>query len=936
MKILKKVIQSIIVFLLLISQTQMVSAAAVKVIFKSGAETDYYIVTDKHQHGKESNPLNYKNIQRIGEDHWERAFCIEPGVSLPEQEQELSGEVSSFTKLNRIAYLGYYRQANQKNYIFTQAMIYENLDGDKREVVQQIGTESGGDVTAEYQSWKAGIQKVLDRFTTKPSFDQSTLSYKAGQSYEVVDSKGTLEDYPSFTIQKDGVTLKHSASSNSMTITINDMKNEKNIEFDEKTIEDQGGYKFKSTANINLVFKNDNQDLLCAGSVEPIPFSIQIRVTPNLGDIQIAKQDDFGKYDQETGNRYVPQTSFQLSKKSDMSEVIGTYTTKDDGKVIINDIEEGQYYIQEIKVPDHLRLDQTIYPIQVVAGKVNTFQANNILKNGKLHIVKIGSDGSSGLVTGLAGVEFTMKLYQDVVQYGWDDAKTYAVLKTDQNGEATSTQVPLGQYLVRETKSPYDRIIAGDFFVNIDEDEEIEYRIVNNAPFQAWLKLIKTDGEKIVTLSHTSFKIKDENGNYLRQKVGMEYKDIFTTDERGYVVLDEMIEAGLYTIEEIQSPDGFLMGESLLVEINSTSPNISFDENEPVISVEFQDDKPVGRILVNKTFEKDTDQMTGEVKWKLTAYQDIVDPADGNILYHQGDTITIDYPDGIYTLVKGNQLVIENLPLGIKGASYQFEEIETLDGYALLEEPLIFHFEINDNTTKEYTIEKNVENHLTETYFSKTDINGKELEGGEYELRDALTQEVIDQWTSDGTPHIIHGLIINHDYILHENLAPIGYAFAQDITFTLEKNKQTITMVDELLLTHIVIRKIDSSSKQLILSKDFSFGLFSDQDCTHLLQDISSNTNEGTVTFHDLPFGTYYIKETKAPEGYQLSDEVITVVIDENLEGVGETYTFDFENTAIPIPVVKTGDYTSMLPYFFLSLASLIGLVFIFKKKLVK
>ena len=34
---------------------------------------------------------------------------------------------------------------------------------------------------------------------------------------------------------------------------------------------------------------------------------------------------------------------------------------------------------------------------------------------------------------------------------------------------------------------------AGDFFITIDQDQEMEYRMVNNAPFQAWLKIVKTE-----------------------------------------------------------------------------------------------------------------------------------------------------------------------------------------------------------------------------------------------------------------------------------------------------------------------------------------------------------------------------------------------------------------------------------------------------------
>lgn len=50
------------------------------------------------------------------------------------------------------------------------------------------------------------------------------------------------------------------------------------------------------------------------------------------------------------------------------------------------------------------------------------------------------------------------------------------------------------------------------------------------------------------------------------------------------------------------------------------------------------------------------------------------------------------------------------------------------------------------------------------------------------------------------------------------------------------------------------------------------------------------------------------MKETKAPQGYQLSDEVVKIVIDEQLEGIGKIYSMQYENTRIPVTVVQTGD----------------------------
>ena len=731
----------------------------------------------------------------------------------------------------------------------------------------------------------------------------------------------------------------------------------------------------------------------------------------------------------------------------------------------------------------------------------NVVSKEQVIK-GKLEVAKMGSDGSSGITQGLADVEFTIKLYSDVQKNGWEKAKTYDVLVTDQTGRDTSVDLPYGIYQVKETKTPENYYASGDFFITIDQDQEMEYRMVNNAPFKAWLKIVKTDdqGQK-VTLSHATFKLKDEDGNYVKQKVGLVYKDEWTTDEKGYVVLDDMVKSGIYTIEELKTPEGFLIGDDIKVEISSDRQDIIFDEDhQPVIEVTFVNEKPTGHLILHKTFELDKDTAVGGAQFKVTANSDIVDPTTGKLIYKKGEPVNMDTAtDGIYMIDESGKLELKDLPLGTDGAQYKVEEIKTVDGYVLLDEPVIFVFEMKDNTTKEYVVEKTVNNKLTETYFSKQDLNGTELKGGEYTVIDAETGEIVEQWTSDGQTHLIKGLVMGKDYIYREDLTPLGYTYAKDVKFTMSKNKQTIvmndtqvdvtklganekpvkgatlqvvstktkdivdqwvsdeskhlveglkvgetyilreiktpdgyvtaneipfivkededmhlsmidtrvsvqkkddngnivkdailqitdqqnniidewttdgtyhvvkglkagetytlteiktpegykkassivftvdqtqdmilTMTDDRILTDIQVNKIDSQTHQNIVHNDFEFTIYSDEKCQNPLKTIKANINKGIVTFTDLAYGqTVYLKETKAPQGYQLSNEVVKIVIDDQLEGIGNIHSLQYENTRIPV-IVKTGDSSNIMNMVILAGGSL-GLMIMLK-----
>ena len=198
---------------------------------------------------------------------------------------------------------------------------------------------------------------------------------------------------------------------------------------------------------------------------------------------------------------------------------------------------------------------------------------------------------------------------------------------------------------------------------------------------------------------------------------------------------------------------------------------------------------------------------------------------------------------------------------------------------------------------------------------SKTDLtNGEELEGAELEITD-VEGNVIENWTSTKEPHIVNGLEEGKTYTLTEKTAPYGYEMTESITFTVTTDKETqiIEMKDMPILKNVKIIKVDAESKEVIKDK-FIFAIYEDQEGTKLIKEVKSDKEEGTAIFEELRFGTYFIKEIKAPKGYELSDRVVKVEIngkcvfidDELTEESDNTVTFNFENKKIEVP--KTGD----------------------------
>ena len=481
----------------------------------------------------------------------------------------------------------------------------------------------------------------------------------------------------------------------------------------------------------------------------------------------------------------------------------------------------------------------------------------------KIQVHKSGEkDGISGFVKGLQGCEFTFKLKSEVDNVGWDNASVYDVITTDENGRAATKYLPYGTYLVKETKTPQDYMTAPDFLIDITDDyseysdiDQIKTIDINNRPYTTQLKLVKRDQKtnQIVTLSSASFKIKAKedivsNGKIIYhandtivQKVSGKNYDTFTTNsdnvivndsysnhdnDRGTVILPLQLDPGKYYLEEVKTPEGFLALES---PIEFTIENIrdytTDEDGDPILEINVVNDTPSGKLTVIKKIdlgEGDTSRVNiqdlSPIKFRLTANSKIVSPIDGSVIYDQGDVV------GEYNLSSDGNLTIENLPLGTGQVEYQLEEIATLPGLVLDEKKHIVAFEQNDTTTKVYSHELEIENQITKVEVLKLDkANNQGLAGAKLQIQDQ-DGNIIDKWQSDGSGHLIQGLVVGQEYKLIETKAPDGYQLASELTFTVENTTevQKVIMYDQAITA---VKTDDTVSFDHLIVITFSSGL---------------------------------------------------------------------------------------------------------------
>ncbi len=245
---------------------------------------------------------------------------------------------------------------------------------------------------------------------------------------------------------------------------------------------------------------------------------------------------------------------------------------------------------------------------------------------------------------------------------------------------------------------------------------------------------------------------------------------------------------------------------------------------------------------------------------------------------------------------------------------YVICEIQAPDGYILSNEQ--FPVTISEDGD---TVEITAENEAITVEISKQDIYGEELAGAEMQLVNE-NGEIVDEWVSDGTNHVVTELSVGK-YTLKEIAAPNGYVIATNIAFEVfTDGSAVVENVDATATTedgHPLIVMVDDTTKVEISKRDIT----TDEELPGAtLQIIDENgevieewvsTSEPHIIEAQLIAGkTYTLKETIAPDGYTIANSIDFTV---NEDGT-VTSVVMYDEPVPDTPDTPTGDITSRLP----------------------
>lgn len=242
---------------------------------------------------------------------------------------------------------------------------------------------------------------------------------------------------------------------------------------------------------------------------------------------------------------------------------------------------------------------------------------------------------------------------------------------------------------------------------------------------------------------------------------------------------------------------------------------------------------------------------------------------------------------------------------------------------------------------------------IIKTSENEKDANGQpmKLAGVEFALttqdgqpvQDDQDKTIANVTTNEKGEAIFNGVPYG-DYLVKEVKAADRYALPTEGTNVTVSDKTApdpdkpivVNITNALIRGTITIHKTDASSSKKPLA-GVEFTLYDDQG-----KEIAKKTTDknGDITFADLVYGAYTVKETKGLRGYCAFKQDIIVEIKEN----GKTYHYDVENKAfhypptsnpstptLPVkPQPKTGDSNRLLFWSALLGMSTLSLTFLY------
>ena len=585
--------------------------------------------------------------------------------------------------------------------------------------------------------------------------------------------------------------------------------------------------------------------------------------------------------------------------------LVDTVTIGEDGTGISKALPYNQdgYVILETKAPTDYEVSYEIQIRKVTSdGVTMTVRYGDPKKKGKLIIHKVDEADMP-----LANARFQI--------YDADTGKAVGEeLITGPDGNIGPVELPYGKYYIKEITPPPGYVkVSGDWekeFTLNDSNPVYEPIVPNNKTEYAF-RLIKQDAEGN-GLAGAEFGLYEAGSPSPHEDASVEAIHTFRTNISGVAIVP-LEKAGDYDIYELEAPDGYeLLTEKWEIHVDDDMPTA---EVGPIVNNRY----PITLKILKK--DEENQPLAGavfEIKNKKT----------GKSVAITGETdengeVTVEVPAGYIT--------------------YTATELKAPEGYVLDDTPRdVSVSKVSDAETGEETflaepltvVNKKQKSFTGTIKLVKTEEGkpNKPLEGAVYGIYSAeadpdASGEPMDTLTTNAIGEAEVSELPYGTYTVKEITPPAGYGWdkASPHRAVLSEDTPVVTLQaeDPLLLGGFRVRKADAMKENLSL-EGAEFAVFTDRESAEAYnakepgeiepKAVQTTGTDGLAVFEKLPYGTYYVKEIKAPKGYELIDIVEEAVVDEHsLEEGAIALTFHDYPEKGSLRVVKwdkdTGEY---------------------------
>ena len=653
------------------------------------------------------------------------------------------------------------------------------------------------------------------------------------------------------------------------------------------------GYLLNETLYVRKIQEDGTDQETVTGEQVPV-----VPNTPQKIQIEIQKVDSETDKGEAQGAAALKGAEYEVRDQA--GNVVETLITDKKGYAKTKELPLGNYTVKETKASNGYLLDEKEYPIKGEAkdeeNRVFLYKTKSkeTVIRGDVELIKLRENENEDEDTlhGLEGVEFTFT--------SKTTGKTVAKIVTDKNGYATTASkehprgsLPFDTYLVEETKHPEGLKPIEPFEVTIQEEGIVWKGIYKEdklivSPITV-VKMDASTGKKI-PIKGVEFRLLDADKKPITMTTHYPSEVVhktFKTDENGQFTFPEKLKYGVYYLEEVNSPEGYLKGELLQFEVKEGAV-----WNQPLV-VKYFDKNAMGKIQIKKIDAETKEKLSGAV-FEVRASEDIVTP---------DQTVRIKKGEVAETLIVGEDGTALSKELYI--GKYEIQETKQPDGYVL--DPKCYEVEIKyqDQNTPVVLTEISIPNEPTKVRLvksekgSETPLSGVTFhfwkKGEENEKREVTTEK-------EGT--IILEQLLPGTYCFQEIRTLPGYILDPAVYEVVVEADGTINgEKEEILNVENDYTKVEFTKHDRASGKVLEGGRYQITDLSGNVLDEWKGKTTPHLTEKLLPGTEYIFKEIEAPSGYLVAEDVrFTVANTEEIQKV----RMEDENAMGKIRIVKT------------------------------